>query len=96
MLCTFWFSSQSRVAEETTNLLKQLYDATKSIEEKSDNTDDDTLPELIVKDFDDEQIWQELELQNNARFKRLSKTIKKFTSSDLDFLNKLNSKFHFM
>jgi len=66
-----------------TNLLKQLYDTTKSVENKTENTHDDALPELIVNDFDEEQIWQELELQNSARFKLLAQNIKKFTKSDL-------------
>lgn len=80
-------------AEETTQLLKQLYDTTKSIETKLDNNDDDALPELIVKDFDEEQIWQELELQNAARFKRLANHIKKFTKSDLIFLDQFNGEY---
>jgi len=82
---------QTDIAEETTNLLKQLYDTTKSVETKTYNTDDDTLPELIVKDFDEEQIWQELELQNSARLKLLSNTIQGFTRNDLIYLDKSNS-----
>lgn len=85
---------QDNVAEETTNLLKQLYDTTKIVENKTDNTDDDTLPELIVENFDEEQIWQELDLQNSARFKLLSNAIKKFTKNDLFFLNEFNGKYN--
>lgn len=70
-------------------MLKQLYDTTKSVEKK---TDDDALPELIVKDFDDEQIWQELELQNSARFKLLANTIQKFTKNDLVYVNNSSGK----
>lgn len=84
MLC---FSVQTSISEETTTLLKQLYDTTKNIELKADDTEDNTLPELIVKDFDEEQIWQELELQNSVRFKLLANTIKKFTNNDLVFLD---------
>lgn len=87
----FCFSVQTNVAEETTNLLKQLYDTTKSVETKTDNTNDDALPELIVKDFDEEQIWQELELQNSARLKLLATTIQGFTRSDLIYLNESDS-----
>lgn len=85
---------QTNVAEETTNLLKQLYDTTKNFETKIDNTDidDDALPELIVKDFDEEQIWQELELQNSVRFKVLTKAIQKFSKNDLVFLNEVGGK----
>ncbi|KAE9545731.1 hypothetical protein AGLY_001274 [Aphis glycines] len=82
---------QSNVAEETINLLKQLYDTTKSIETITDNANDDALPELIVKDFDEEQIWQELELQNSARLKLLANTIQGFTESDLIYLDESNS-----
>lgn len=82
---------QSNVAEETTNFLKQLYDTTKSIETITDNANDDALPELIVKDFDEEQIWQELELQNSARLKLLANTIQGFTESDLIYLDESNS-----
>lgn len=91
MCCTFCFSVQTNVAEETTNLLKQLYDTTKSIETKNDNINDDALPELIVKDFDEEQIWQELELQNSARLKLLATTIQGFTRSELIYLDESNS-----
>lgn len=70
-------------------MLKQLYDTTKSAETK---TDDSALPELIVKDFDEEQIWQELELQNSARFKLLANTIQKFTKNDLVLVNKSDGK----
>lgn len=91
----FCFSVQLNTAEDTTELLKQLYDTTKNVESKLDNDDDDALPELIVKDFDEEQIWQELELQNAARFKRLANHIKKFTKSDLILLDHLdNGKYH--
>lgn len=71
-------------------MLKKLYDTTKSIENK---TDDDTLPELIIKDFDEEQIWQELELQNVSKLKLLSNTIQSFTNSNLVFLNQLSGMF---
>lgn len=86
LLCS---SVQTDITEDTTNLLKQLYDTTKSAEKK---TDDDALPELIVKDFDEEQIWQELELQNSARFKLLANTIQKFTKNDLVYIKNSNCK----
>lgn len=79
------------VTEETTYLLKQLYDITKSVETNTDNANDDTLPELIVKDFDEEQIWQELELQNSARLKLLANTIQGFTRNDLIYLDGFNN-----
>jgi len=58
--------------------------------------DDESLPELIVKDFDEEQIWQELELQNSARLKLLTNTIQKFTKSELVLLNEYNGKYNIL
>lgn len=43
-------------------LTKELYDLTKGNEEKKDTGE--ALPELIIDHFDDEQVWQQLELQN--------------------------------
>lgn len=87
-------SVQLNVAKETTNLIKQLYDTTKSVEKKSDRAGvDNTLPELIVEDFDEEQIWQELELQNSARFESLANTIRKFKKNDLILLDGFSGKY---
>jgi U3 small nucleolar RNA-associated protein MPP10 len=72
--------------------LKLLYDTTKKVEIKTNDVEDDTLPELIVEDFDEEQIWQELELQNSARLKLLANTIKKFSNNDLIFINASDGK----
>lgn len=44
-------------------MIKELYDFTKNNESQSFKN---TLPELIVENFDEEQIWQELELQNSC------------------------------
>ena len=54
---------QEKVATDSTKLLKNLYDYTKGVENQSNG---EALPELIIEDFDQEQIWQELELQNNG------------------------------
>lgn len=44
---------------------KQLYDETKRVY-TTHNGEDESLPELIISNnFDDEQIWQQLELQNS-------------------------------
>lgn len=73
--------------------MKLLYDTTKNVEIKTNYVEDNTLPELIVKDFDEEQIWQELELQNSARFKLLANTIKKFTNNDLILINESDGRY---
>lgn len=60
-----YLNVQDKVAADVTDLLKNLYDYTKSAEDG--RFSGKALPELIVEDFDQEQIWQELELQNNGR-----------------------------
>lgn len=58
-----YLSCQENITDTVRELVKNLYDVTKCSENKiSGNT---ALPELIVDSFDEEQIWQELELQNN-------------------------------
>jgi U3 small nucleolar RNA-associated protein MPP10 len=73
-----------------------LYDLTKGNEEKHDSGE--ALPELIVDHFDDEQVWQQLELQNADSYdalmnkvtrlmakKKAAKTLKlALASSNLD------------
>ncbi|VVC35563.1 U3 small nucleolar ribonucleoprotein complex, subunit Mpp10 [Cinara cedri] len=83
-----YLNVQTDVAKEVVNFLKQLYDTTKSVENKTNATEDNALPELIVNDFDEEQIWQELELQNSTRLKQLSNAIQKCSKSDLVLLKK--------
>lgn len=55
------FSVQNKIAENIKVYLKELYDFTKHSEDQKYKN---TLPELIVEKFDEEQIWQEIELQN--------------------------------
>ncbi|KAJ2939421.1 hypothetical protein O0L34_g10851 [Tuta absoluta] len=50
--------------DDIKNLVKSLYDFTKSEENDEKKEKKSALPELIVHDFDEEQIWQEIELQN--------------------------------
>lgn len=63
--CIVWylFSVQEESAGKIKDLIKELYDFTKNNESQSYRN---TLPELIVENFDEEQIWQELELQNSC------------------------------
>ena len=53
---------------------KRLYDTIKYDEDSSGN---EALPELIIDNFDDEQIWQELELQNDDLVNRLIADVSK-------------------
>ncbi len=57
------FRTQSGVAERLRKATKLLYDFTKTTEGEG-NGFSNTLPELVISDFDDEQVWQEIELQN--------------------------------
>ncbi|RVE74414.1 hypothetical protein OJAV_G00022110 [Oryzias javanicus] len=59
-----FLSLQDEVAAEFTSLTKTLYDLRKAQEPAGYGSS--PLAQLVVESFDDEQIWQELELQNNA------------------------------
>ncbi|XP_056268980.1 U3 small nucleolar ribonucleoprotein protein MPP10 [Pseudoliparis swirei] len=62
-----FLSLQDGVAADFTSLTKILYDLHKT--EEPGNYKGSPLAQLVVEHFDDEQIWQELELQNNAVMK---------------------------
>lgn len=62
---------QNDLKEDIKNLVKSLYDYTKSQENSGKKDKKSALPELIVKDFDEEQIWQEIELQNTECWDQL-------------------------
>lgn len=55
---------QEDLKEDIKNLVKSLYDYTKLQENGGEKEKKSALSELIVKDFDEEQIWQQIELQN--------------------------------
>ncbi|XP_053984486.1 U3 small nucleolar ribonucleoprotein protein MPP10 [Hylaeus volcanicus] len=57
-----FLSVQNHVALEFKNSIKRLYDFTKEQSERNTNA----LPELVTEGFDEEQIWQQLELQNES------------------------------
>ncbi|XP_024151832.1 U3 small nucleolar ribonucleoprotein protein MPP10 [Oryzias melastigma] len=59
-----FLSLQDEVAAEFTSLTKTLYDLRKAQEPAG--YIGSPLAQLVVENFDEEQIWQELELQNNA------------------------------
>ncbi|KAL2743592.1 U3 small nucleolar ribonucleoprotein MPP10 isoform X1 [Vespula maculifrons] len=57
-----FLSVQNAAAVNFKNTMKQLYDFTKEQTGRSTNA----LPELLTDGFDEEQIWQQLELQNEG------------------------------
>ncbi|KZC07977.1 PREDICTED: U3 small nucleolar ribonucleoprotein protein MPP10 [Dufourea novaeangliae] len=57
-----FLSIQNKAALDFKNSIKCLYDFTK--EQSGRNTN--ALPELVTEGFDEEQIWQQLELQNEG------------------------------
>jgi Mpp10 protein. len=63
------FRAQDSIATDVREFLKRLYDFIKSAENGLPSGD--ALPELIIQGFDEEQIWQELELQNEGWSKSL-------------------------
>ncbi|XP_049881827.1 U3 small nucleolar ribonucleoprotein protein MPP10 [Pectinophora gossypiella] len=60
-----FLSVQEDVKDDIKNLVKSLYDYTKSQESGAKKEKKSALPELIIEDFDEEQIWQQIELQNS-------------------------------
>ncbi|PWA18872.1 hypothetical protein CCH79_00005046, partial [Gambusia affinis] len=64
---------QDGPAAEFTSLTKTLYDLQKSVEPAG--CKGSPLPHLVVDNFDEEQIWQELEIQNNAVMKHFKNAI---------------------
>ncbi|XP_054900715.1 U3 small nucleolar ribonucleoprotein protein MPP10 [Poeciliopsis prolifica] len=68
-----FLSLQDGPAAEFTSLTKTLYDLQKSVEPAG--CKGSPLPQLVVDNFDEEQIWQELELQNNAVMKYFKNAI---------------------
>ncbi|XP_078036489.1 U3 small nucleolar ribonucleoprotein MPP10 [Augochlora pura] len=57
-----FLSVQNEVALKFKNSTKRLYDFTKELTKRKTNA----LPELVTEGFDEEQIWQQLELQNES------------------------------
>lgn len=69
-----FLSVQNAVAANLRNTMKRLYDFTK----EETGRDTDALPELLTDGFDEEQIWQQLELQNEAELIHFLNGISKF------------------
>ncbi|XP_065335501.1 U3 small nucleolar ribonucleoprotein protein MPP10 isoform X2 [Cloeon dipterum] len=76
-LCT-----QPKIAAEIKTFTKKLYDSTKSSEKEAYPTSE-ALPELIINSFDDEQIWQQIELQNQDAYDNLVKKVSRLMAKQL-------------
>ncbi|KAF9807963.1 hypothetical protein SFRURICE_017135 [Spodoptera frugiperda] len=62
---------QSDLKDDIKKLVKSLYDYTKTQETVDKKVKKAALPEMIVQDFDEEQIWQQIELQNTECWDQL-------------------------
>ena len=76
---------------------KTLYDFMKTYESSYASASNNSLRELLVSGFDDEQIWQEIQLQNNPCLAYLRKNIKGIATSHISLtknasINNSNSK----
>uniref|UniRef100_A0A7N6AC13 U3 small nucleolar ribonucleoprotein protein MPP10 n=1 Tax=Anabas testudineus TaxID=64144 RepID=A0A7N6AC13_ANATE len=80
IVCFHLCSLQDGVAADFTALTKTLYDLHKA-EEPADYKGS-PLAQLMVENFDEEQIWQELELQNNAVLKHFKTAIDEALSDE--------------
>ncbi|XP_069138879.1 U3 small nucleolar ribonucleoprotein protein MPP10-like [Argopecten irradians] len=60
-----FLSVQEKLYRQFRDATKGVYDLSKSSESQHRAAADSSLPELIIQNFDEEQIWQELELQNS-------------------------------
>lgn len=60
----FHFRGKNKV--DVTALTKNIYDFTKEQSCKKEKSYTNALPELVTEGFDEEQIWQQLELQNEG------------------------------
>lgn len=77
---------QPNVAEAMKSLTKNLYDALDKWKGKSTALPKTELPTLVVDNFDDEQIWQQLELRNNRLVKELISSVSRVaTKSTISF-----------
>uniref|UniRef100_A0A224ZBE2 U3 small nucleolar ribonucleoprotein protein MPP10 n=1 Tax=Rhipicephalus zambeziensis TaxID=60191 RepID=A0A224ZBE2_9ACAR len=77
---------QLEVAETMKKLTKDLYDVVDQWESKTGSSSKTELPSLVVDNFDDEQIWQQLELRNTRLVKDLISSVSRVaTKSSISF-----------
>ena len=76
MLFPLNFSEQPEKCKDIENMLQNMYAVTIQ-SDRDEMGNPEILPELVVEDMDVEQLWQQLELRNNAIFSGLiTKTAK--------------------
>ncbi|KAG7235192.1 hypothetical protein INR49_003103 [Caranx melampygus] len=75
-----FLSLQDGVAADFTSVTKTLYDLLK--EQEPADCKGSLLAQLVVDNFDEEQIWQELELQNNAVLKHFKSAVDEALSDE--------------
>ncbi|XP_032524744.2 U3 small nucleolar ribonucleoprotein protein MPP10 [Danaus plexippus] len=73
---------QDDIQGDIRNLVKSIYDLTKS--QEISNKKKQALSSMIVSDFDEEQIWQQIELQNSERWDELVWDVANSVSSKND------------
>ncbi|OWR41895.1 U3 small nucleolar ribonucleoprotein MPP10 [Danaus plexippus plexippus] len=73
---------QDDIQGDIRNLVKSIYDLTKS--QESSNKKKKALSSMIVSDCDEEQIWQQIELQNSERWDELVWDVANSVSSKND------------
>ena len=74
-----FLSQDDDIFEKTKVYTKVLYDVTKLLELKSSKL---TLPELIIDNFDSEQVWAGVELQNQEIFSKLESKLNSLSVND--------------
>ncbi|XP_067297800.1 U3 small nucleolar ribonucleoprotein protein MPP10 isoform X1 [Pseudorasbora parva] len=75
-----FLSVQDALATDFTSLTKTLYDLHKAYEPAYYKGS--PLEQLAIENFDEEQIWQELELQNNALLTRFEEAVEQAVTDD--------------
>ncbi|XP_014613542.1 PREDICTED: U3 small nucleolar ribonucleoprotein protein MPP10 [Polistes canadensis] len=73
-----FLSVQDTVSVHFQNATKQLYDFTKEQTKRNTNA----LPELLTDGFDEEQIWQQLELQNEGELAHFLSDVSKLLAGN--------------
>lgn len=62
----YFYSVQQQYFPKFKRITKSVYDTSQSEDLIGQPVSESALPELIVENFDDEQIWQQIELQNDG------------------------------